>query len=171
MTRQCLYCEKELPKNTASNFCSKECWNEYKKLKAMNIDVDKQATVLLKKSEIPIFSDNKQEPDEPDPIGDLTGRIDALERSLNDRLIELNDLLNTRIHSEQKIQPRDGVFEAGGDLRKRLEKMEENLTEFDQTVQSVLKMEERLAAVEKKIRQIQNPEPNKRRGFFARLFS
>jgi hypothetical protein len=57
MTRQCLYCAKEITKSSASNFCSKECWTEYKKLKAFNVGADKQATVMLKKSELNLPSD------------------------------------------------------------------------------------------------------------------
>lgn len=52
MSRHCLYCAKELPKSSTNNFCSKECWTEYKKLKAMDVGTDKQATVLLKRSEL-----------------------------------------------------------------------------------------------------------------------
>ncbi|HPQ40068.1 MAG TPA: hypothetical protein PLV45_06805 [bacterium] len=52
MSRHCLYCAKELPKGSTNNFCSKECWTEYKKLKAMDVGTDKQATVLLKRSEL-----------------------------------------------------------------------------------------------------------------------
>ncbi len=52
MSRHCLYCAKELPKGATNNFCSKECWTEYKKLKAMDVGTDKQATVLLKRSEL-----------------------------------------------------------------------------------------------------------------------
>lgn len=52
MSRRCLYCAKELPKTATNNFCSKECWTEYKKLKALDIGTDRQATVLLKRSEL-----------------------------------------------------------------------------------------------------------------------
>ncbi|MBN1878757.1 hypothetical protein JW823_01485 [bacterium] len=52
MSRHCLYCAKELPKGATNNFCSKDCWTEYKKLKAMDVGTDKQATVLLKRSEL-----------------------------------------------------------------------------------------------------------------------
>ncbi len=52
MSRHCLYCAKELPKDVTNNFCSKNCWTEYKKLKALDVGTDKQATVLLKRSEI-----------------------------------------------------------------------------------------------------------------------
>jgi hypothetical protein len=52
MSRHCLYCAKELPKAATNNFCSKNCWTEYKKLKAMDVGTDKQATVLIKRSEL-----------------------------------------------------------------------------------------------------------------------
>ncbi|MBN1295664.1 hypothetical protein JXA80_02720 [bacterium] len=59
MSRHCLYCAKELPKNSTNNFCSKECWTEYKRLKAMDVGTDKQATVLLKRSELAEASEHE----------------------------------------------------------------------------------------------------------------
>lgn len=66
MSRHCLYCAKELPKTATNNFCSKDCWTEYKKLKAMDIGTDKQATVLLKRSELN-DSEGSGDQSAPDP--------------------------------------------------------------------------------------------------------
>ena len=75
MSRRCLYCGKDLSKESTSNFCSKDCWTEYKKVKSMNVDADKQATVLLKRNEIAGVTDQATPQANPyrissEPVGD-----------------------------------------------------------------------------------------------------
>lgn len=79
MSRRCLYCAKELPKTATNNFCSKECWTEYKKLKALDIGTDRQATVLLKRSDVVESIDAGLEPDFQlsDRLQDTVGELSA----------------------------------------------------------------------------------------------
>ncbi|MCD4653288.1 hypothetical protein K8T06_05080, partial [bacterium] len=90
MSRHCLYCAKELPKSSTNNFCSKDCWNEYKKLKAMDVGTDKQATVLLKRSELAGVSEGNI---------DLTGTQDS------------HDKVSKRKHAGASSGHSEGVFE------------------------------------------------------------
>ena len=178
MTRQCLYCAKELPKGSASNFCSKECWTEYKKLKAMNVGADKQATVLLKRSEIqgnkqPITSQSvaqSQPTSAPESEeNNLNLRIEALERSINDKFIKLSDSVKSQIQ-ELGNAGDSGKPHASDDLVKRLTLLEQRFNEIEQTFRSFTKLEDRIHLLEKKIRQGGTSQNIKKQGFFARLF-
>jgi hypothetical protein len=180
MTRQCLYCGKELPKTTASNFCSKECWTEYKKLKAMNVDADKQATVLLKKVDMPLKAESSQneidthEPtEEPMKETDLMDRMDAFESLIQERLNDLDDsfrsLAANMSSGTSSEQSEHGSL--SDDVLARLAKLEEELERIQPGSPPDTKLEERISALEKRIRQLNTSEHREKKGFFARLFS
>jgi hypothetical protein len=177
MTRQCLYCAKEIVKSSTSNFCSKECWTEYKKLKAMSIDADKQATVMLKRTDMPNSEPRYEErppqqlprSQETPPPGsfDVHKRMELFEKSVNDKLI---DMTNSIKNIEPKHSSSNLDSEESQDILSRIAKLETELEGIDQIVKAASKLEDRILAMEKRLRQINVAESNEKRGFFARLF-
>jgi len=187
MSRQCLYCSNELPKTTASNFCSKECWTEYKKLKAFNIDSDKQATVLLKKSDIaaadsladesaesPADSQQPAASDsdtiQPKEFTDFEQKLSSLEQTFNDKFIELTDSINMKIQPLQESKQTSESTDIS-DINNRIIKLENDRERIEQLYRSTSKFEDRLITIEKKIREFKSASKVKKKGFFARLFS
>ncbi|GEM_PF-4221026 len=169
MTRQCLYCTKELPKNSASNFCSKECWTEYKKLKAMNVDSDKQATVMLKRSDIPSPSPETPKNNAPllsnETAPDMLQRLEALEKMIQEKTFESESREELSGQASLVIDP--SMIE---DFNTRLQKVETELHALEDQIRFLNKLTDRINALETKIR-TQTPEtPAKKKGFFARLF-
>ncbi len=169
MTRQCLYCTKELPKNSASNFCSKECWTEYKKLKAMNVDSDKQATVMLKRSDIPSPSveapRNNTPPSASESSPDMLQRLEALEKLFQEKAFESESRAEPTPQATPIVDP--SMID---DFNSRLQKLETELHAMEDQIRFLNKLTDRINALETKTRS-QTPEPPARKkGFFARLF-
>jgi len=179
MTRQCLYCGKELPKTTASNFCSKECWTEYKKVKAMNVDADKQATVLLKKVDIPPQTESQPEEipletaQEPFvETSELMERMNTYEALIQDRLSDMDETIRSlasNMADTAAVEP--GHIESSEEVINRLSILEEKLENAEPATLPDEQIEERISALEKRIRQISSSEPRRKKGFFARLFT
>ncbi len=170
MTRQCLYCAKEIPKNSSSNFCSKECWTEYKKLKSMNIDADKQATVMLKQSEI---SNMEPKYETAPPVPKSRRRSPQSESgflNLQKRVEELESIVNAIQSSAGKTSDRDSGDEIR-DIISRLTKIEDKLSGIDHVIRTSGKLESRLKAVESRLEGTTSTgEHVTKKGFFARLF-
>jgi hypothetical protein len=209
MSRHCLYCAKELPKTATNNFCSKDCWTEYKKLKAMDIGTDKQATVLLKRSEL---NDSEASGDQPgsepgfqsyapssDPFGEshrnLSSGPDVFEdasghsseaavhaepmadqgskevMSISDRLAALEQILSGKTGAEHVGELPEVLLKKLDELAIRQNKLEVDLEKVDIFLRSADKFEDRIRRLERRIQSDLHPEPVRKRGFFARLFS
>ena len=184
MSRQCLYCAKELPKGTASNFCSKECWNEYKKLKSLNVDADKQATVLLKRSEMNSNLEDEQakeikESEPPTPpetaqepasgsIAAMRQKIDKLEIALRSHLSDYENI-QTYLDNISKSES-----EIPSDFTEKISQIEQNMMKVDELIRNVSKFEDRLITLEKRVKTFEHRESMasnvEKKGFFARLF-
>lgn len=170
MTRQCLYCTKELPKNSASNFCSKECWTEYKKLKAMNVDSDKQATVLLKRSDMPASVPDAPKNNVSAAITDtaeLSSRIEVIEKMLNEKIFEIEHRAETEVPQPSQLVDNSSVID---ELSSRILKIESDVHVLEDQAKAIAKISERLSSLETKIRILPTETPQKKKGFFARLF-
>jgi hypothetical protein len=192
MTRQCLYCAKEIPRSSASNFCSKECWTEYKKLKAMNVGADKQATVLLKKSEISDSGDTTPtqpsiqpaaaalQPEQLKELETLKEKIESLESMLKEKYQELADTVSAMDTAEipENATPVDtSAFDTKiDDLISRVNKLEIDFEKLEHLAKAAGKFEDRLAALEQSQKEeadkpvSKDPPPPQKKGFFAKLF-
>ncbi len=188
MSRQCLYCASELPKGTASNFCSKECWTEYKKLKSMNVDADKQATVLLKRTDLNSVTEDEQvQENKPaeDPglqesapeqsggsIASLRRRLDQLERDLRDHVSDFENMQEEM--DRVRFAGKEEKAEISDDVADKISHMEQNLHKVDELLRNIGKFEDRLISLEKRLKTIEHRESMEKtvekKGFFARLF-
>lgn len=197
MSRQCLYCAKELPKSSASNFCSKECWTEYKKLKALNVGADRQATVMLKRSDLPepeqaeprLPTPMRTEPvrTSPDPIPtrprrpvtpnipdvvpDSPGAYVA-DEGLLERIQKMEDAFIDFQEYTLAEQSAGNSSEKIEQLESRISVLEGKLTEFLRRLENTEAMDNRLNFLEKRVKSLSALEDTvNSRGFFARLFS
>ena len=177
MTRQCLYCNKEITKDSSSNFCSKECWTEYKKLKAFNVGADKQATVLLKRPDIQQMTHGNSQATEGEATPamakqelDFDKKLEALERTLNDKIIEIKDTLRAHIDNPPSVNsPVDDATVQT--LIKTVASIEQKVTELEGNMRNLAKSEKRMVGLEKKLKLVGSDEIAQKKGFFARLFS
>lgn len=201
MSRHCLYCAKELPKGATNNFCSKDCWTEYKKLKAMDVGTDKQATVLLKRSEL-TESELGEEyienapGEESQPDGTRKSEADVFDdavsaarqetahgtaarkppteiTSISERLTNLEVLLNERL-GQGKADAQgllDDIARKIDDLTVRQHKLEVEMEKVDTFLRSVDKFEDRIRKIERQVQTTSSGVTAPKKGFFARLFS
>ncbi len=188
MSRQCLYCAKELPKSSASNFCSKECWTEYKKLKALNVGADRQATVMLKRSELQEQEQNKPPTpmrNEPGPSATKTKPVtksepapetqpEVLDESVQEQEVlpagkaVVDDALLERIERMEEIInaiPPDGSEDTAGisgeqldQLESRIKVLENSLDEVIARLDNAEAMDNRISFLEKRVKSLSSLE-------------
>ncbi len=186
MTRQCLYCAKELAKTSTSNFCSKDCWTEYKKLKSMNVASAVQATVMLKKNEFAggasdsgsdVIDSQISSSARDMAFSELSQRIEAAEHMLVEKFQDLTSLIESLKFEEVSPYPEEQsslaiTAEKAEEFQNRIARLEGDLEKMEILTRGLDKLEDRFRMIEKRLKGIETSQPSteKKKGFFAKLF-
>ncbi|MBN2383908.1 hypothetical protein JXQ70_13615 [bacterium] len=143
--KYCIQCGKLIETSFQTKYCSRKCWEEYKKEHSLSVAPERQATVFLKAG----LGEEEQKFENDDDVRIVP--LDKAWKSLSDKNDQVEEQLVRGKAEEEKT--------GGGTLRKEyVEFLKRRLTEKEVEVRQlnerVHELEEKLAEAQNKLRTV-----------------